>query len=148
MGWGRVSGGVGADSSIGAIFQRWSNAYALRRFVAVHRLMRLHLSSIERPPVGSKCPAVAYPKCANRAAQIFPHKSDRYPRSVVNRVQTARPPCPVSRWSVKPIRIDFTPLCPNPTAPFDLPSRRRPKSFYVSTTPNGALSGCCPHLPA
>lgn len=33
----------------------------------------------------------------------------RSPRSVMNRVHTANPPGAVRRWSVKPIRIDFTP---------------------------------------
>jgi hypothetical protein len=66
----------------------------------------------------------------------------RSPRSVINRVHTANPPCAVRRWSVKPIRIDFTPsLVPKSSRTVwfaVLSTASVVLSIVPSTTPNGA----------
>jgi hypothetical protein len=63
----------------------------------------------------------------------------------MNRVHTASPPCAVRRWSVKPIRIDFTPsLVPKSsrTVWFAVSSTALLViCFTPSTTPNGAPFG-------
>src|SRR5687768_15469106 len=69
----------------------------------------------------------------------------RNPRSVMKRVHTANPPCAVRRWSVKPIRIDFTPSFvskSNRTVWFAVLSTALVVlCFTPSTTPNGAPFG-------